>query len=203
MKVVFSPNLHPSVYPGTSAFYCDRATCTRAERVHNMKDRLDRSCTLPIARFEYEWRDKEMKVVFSPNLHLSAYPNTSAFYCDRATCTRQESTKIKLSQLDHIPSIYPDPSAFYWDRVTCTRDDRVWAEKQGNESGLQSKSSSLRIPRNQCFLLRQSHMHEQRKCTKWRFGSTDHTLSPLGHYSSCGRPRAERIPMRTWIYIYR
>ena len=113
MKVVFSPNLNLSAYPSTSAFYCDRATCTRAERVHNMKDRLDRSCTLPIARFEYEWRDKEMKVVFSPNLHLSAYPSTSAFYCDRATCTRQESTKIKLPQLDHIPSIYPDPSAFY------------------------------------------------------------------------------------------
>ena len=46
MKVVFSPNLHLSVYPGTSAFYCDRATCTRAERIYKMKDRRDRSYTL-------------------------------------------------------------------------------------------------------------------------------------------------------------
>ena len=47
MKVVFSPNLYPSVYPDTSAFYCDRATCTRAERVYKMKDPRDTSYTLP------------------------------------------------------------------------------------------------------------------------------------------------------------
>ena len=37
----------------------------------------------------YEQRDKEMKVVFSPNLNPSVYPGTGAFYCDRATCTKE------------------------------------------------------------------------------------------------------------------
>ena len=118
-----------------------------------------------------------MKVVFSPNLHLSVYPDASAFYCDRATCTLKRE---------------------------------VLAERQWDESGLQSKSSSLCIPRYRCFLLRQSHMHEtgeninqtfsarshsilitqtecfllwqshmheQREYTTWSIGSTDHTLS--------------------------
>ena len=55
---------------------------------------------LPYNHFEYEHRDKEMKVVFSPNLSLSAYPSTSAFYCDRATCTREERVYKMKDRLD-------------------------------------------------------------------------------------------------------
>ena len=53
----------------------------------------------------YEQRNKEMKVVFSPNLHLSVYPGTSAFYCDRATCTSRERVQNEGSarQIIHYP----------------------------------------------------------------------------------------------------
>ena len=94
MKVVFSPNLHLSVYPGTSAFYCDKATCTREKRVHKMKDRLDRSCTLLIARFEYEWRDKEMKVT-AVQIFISPYTRVPVLFTATEPHAREQREYTK------------------------------------------------------------------------------------------------------------